>query len=191
MATQPVPRLTEAEYLRIERAAQFRSEFVDGEMYAMAGGTSRHSLLELSVGAEIRALLKGKRCRAYSSNLRVRVPDGRQLYPDVSVVCGPIQYHAGATDIFTNPILVGEVLSPSTAIYDRGGKFELYRTIPSLRDYLLLHQHSIFAEHYTRNVDGSWTLREYRGEEAAIPLLNIECLLRLGNVYEGVMEEPD
>lgn len=156
----------------------------------MAGGTSRHSLLEVGIGAELRALLKGKPCRVYSSSFRVRVPGGEQRYPDASVVCGPTQFHAGARDIFTNPVLVVEVLSPSTANYDRGAKFEIYKTIPSLRDYLLIHQNSIFAEHFTKNSDGSWTLNEDGGADAIIPLPNIECEFHLDSVYDGVMDEP-
>ena len=87
-------------------------------------------------------------------------------------------------------MLVVEVLSPSTANYDRGAKFEIYKTIPSLRDYLLIHQNSIFAEHFTKNSDGSWTLNEYGGADAIIPLPNIECEFHLDSVYDGVMDEP-
>ena len=189
MATAPLTLLTEDEYHRLERAAQFRSEFVNGQMYAMAGGTHKHSLLEVNASSEIRALLKGSGCRVYSSNLRLRVPSGAELYPDLSVFCGPAQAYRDASDICTNPILVVEVLSPSSANYDRGLKFELYRQIPTLRDYLVLHQSAVFAEHHTKNPDGSWTLREYRGEEAMIPLQGIDRTLVLGSVYEAVMDE--
>ena len=187
MATQPLPRLTEEEYLRIERAAEYKSEFIDGVMYSMPGGTARHSQLELNTGAELRLLLKGSNCRAFSANLRVRVAGGSELYPDVSVVRGPIRYHGERQDIVTNPALIVEVLSPSTANYDRGIKFELYRQIPTLCDYLLLHQDKVFAEHHTRNPDDSWTLREYRGHDALIPLPNINCGLRLGNIYDDAV----
>ena len=113
------------------------------------------------------------------------------MYPDVSVACRPIQHHRGATDIVTNPVLVVEVLSPSTANHDRGSKFELYRQFPTLREYQLLHQKSIFAEHFSKSPDGSWVLREYRGEDATIAIPSIQCELHLGSIYEDVMDEPE
>jgi len=191
MGTQPVTRLTEEEYLRIERAAAYKSEFVDGEMFAMAGGSSRHSTLAANAIADLVVQLRGKRCRVFTSDMRIRTPkSGTQLYPDLSVTCGPTQFHLGSTDIMVNPTLIVEVLSPTTKNYDRGMKFELYREIPTLRHYLILHQASIFAEHYAKHVDSSWILREYRGPDASIPLPEIECELQLGNVYDRVMDEP-
>ena len=191
MGTQPVTRLTEEEYLRIERAAEYKSEFIGCEMFAMPAGTSRHAMLGANTIAELRFQLRGKRCRVMNSEMRVRTPDsGTQLYPDASVACGPVQMHAGASDLMVNPVLLIEVLSPSTASYDRGVKFELYRELPSFRSYLIVHQTSIFIEHFSKNSDGSWILREYRGKDARIPLPEIECELHLGSVYEDVMDEP-
>ena len=112
------------------------------------------------------------------------------MYPDVSVACGPIQLHPGTNDLMVNPVLIVEVLSPSTAGYDRGVKFELYRQFSTLRDYVVIHQNSIFAGHYSKQPDSSWVLREYRGADARIPLPEIECELHLGSIYDGVMDEP-
>lgn len=190
MATQPFPRLTEEQYLRIERAADYKSEFVGGEMFAMPGGTPRHSMLGGNAFAELRAQLRGKRCRVLTSDMRLRTPAGSQHYPDVSVACGPVQLHPGSNDIMTNPVLLLEVLSPTTASYDRGAKFEMYKLIPTLSDYIILHQDSIFAEHYCKGSDGVWASLEYRGENARIPLTSIECELHLGSVYDGVMDDP-
>ena len=191
MATQPLPRLTEEQYLRIERAAEHKSEFVGGEIFAMPGGTPKHSMLEINTAIDLGTQLRDKHCFVLSSNMRIRTLEtGDEFYPDVSVVCGPIELHPGTNDVMVNPVLLVEVLSPSSANYDRGLKFELYRQIPSLRDYLLIHQDSIFVEHYSKRLDGSWQMEEYRGEDARIPLPAIECDLHLGSIYHRVMKQP-
>ena len=184
-----MPRLTEDEYLRIEREAGFKSEFFEGQMFAMAGGSPKHSSLGVNAIGELYPQLKGTHCRLHSSDLRLRTPNGAYHYPDLSVVCGPLQLHPGTSDVMINPVLLVEVLSPSTASHDRGAKFEMYRLIPTLLDFVVIHQKSIFVEHYTKSPDGSWVLRECRGGEARIPLPNIKCELNLGNVYEDVLHE--
>jgi Uma2 family endonuclease len=190
MATQPVTLLTEEQYLRIEREATYRSEFVGGEMFAMPGGTPKHSMLAINTASEFRAQLRGKRCRVLSSDMRMRTPaSGTHLYPDVSVVCGPVQLYQDSTDMMVNPALIVEVLSPSSVNYDRGVKFELYREFSSLHDYLVVHQNAIYIEHWSRQPDSSWLLREYKGEDARVPLPGIECELHLGSIYDGV-DEP-
>ena len=191
MATKPLTQLTEQDYLDLDRAAEYRSEFVNGEMFAMSGGSPRHARLGTKVSFQFELQLQGKSCRSYSSELRIGTgPTKNYLYPDVSVVCGPLLTQEGSNDICTNPALIVEVLSPSTAAYDRGLKFQLYRQIPSLNDYLLVHCDDIFIEHYARQPNEGWLLREYRGTDARIPLGNLGCELQLGSVYEGVMEEP-
>ena len=135
--------------------------------------------------------LQGKLCRTYSSDLRTLVSaSGAYLCPDVSVVCGPLILKEGSSDICTNPALIVEVLSPSTAAYDRSLKFQLYRQIPSLNDYLLVHCDDVLIEHYSRQPNEGWLLHEYRGPGARIPLTNLGCELHLGAVYDGVMDEP-
>jgi Uma2 family endonuclease len=135
MATQPITKITEEEYLRLERAAEFKSEFVSGEIFAMSGGSPKHSLLAANWLGELRKKFRGGRCGVFNSDLRARTErTGSYVYPDVSVVCDKLAMYAGSDDVITNPKLVVEVLSPSTADYDRGHKFELYREIPSLSD---------------------------------------------------------
>jgi len=191
MASQPIPRLTEEAYLRIERAAPYRSEFIGGEMFAMAGGTARHARLAMRIGSGLEVQLEGKRCRTYSSDMRVLTPiTGDQTYPDLSVVCGPAKMDGTSTDILTNPTLIVEVLSPTTADHDRGTKFDLYQQIPSFTDYLTVYQNAIRIDHYARQADGSWVLRSHQGEDARVPLPSIECELHLGAVFAGVMDEP-
>ncbi len=113
---------------------------------------------------------------------------GSHLYPDVSVVCGAPQRPKNSVDVLTNPNVVVEVLSPSTANYDRGEKFELYREIASLGDYVLVHAASPHIEHFARQPDDSWIFREYRGLESSIPLASIDCSVVLGDVYAGVLD---
>ena len=190
MGTRPVIRITEQEYLAADRAADYKSEFVAGEMYAMSGGTARHSHLGVRVVRQLDSRLEGSSCTTFNSDMRIRSPRGEHFYPDASVVCGPIETQDGGKDICTNPVLIAEVLSPSTANYDRGMKFVLYRQIPTLMEYLIFHCDSIHAEHYSRSHDGSWVLREYRGDDARIPLPSVQCEIHLGSIYAGVMELP-
>jgi len=137
--TSPAARLTEAEYLALERSAPFKSEFFDGEMFAMAGGSPMHSLMGANLIGELRSKLKGGPCRPFTSDLRIKIEaTGLFTYPDVSVICGPLHFVEGTDDTVVNPTLIVEVLSDSTEAYDRGEKFQHYRQMPSLKEYLLL-----------------------------------------------------
>ena len=183
MATQPIPSLTEQDYLALDRAAEYKSEFVNGEMYAMAGGSLLHSLLAAGLIGELRVQLRGRSCHVYTSDARVRTPKSTSyFYPDLSVVCGETQTHAGSDDILVNPSVIVEVLSPSTSDYDHGTKFAHYREIPTLQDYLLVHTEEILIEHYARQPDGNWLLSERTGRDATVTL-SIGCTLALDLIY--------
>ncbi len=189
MASQPITKITEEEYLRRERAAEYKSEFVGGEIFAMSGGSFRHSNLAIVWGAQLVNKLRGGKCFVFSSDARVRTPStGSYVYPDLSVVCGQPTSHAGSNDILTNPSVVVEVLSPSTSDYDRGKKFELYRELPSLSEYVLVHTDAVHVEHYARQADNSWIFREYLGNDSSITLTSINCSVRLGDVYADLPE---
>ena len=190
MGTAPIPRLTEKDYLALERTATHKSEFVGGEVFAMFGGSARHSRLVGRVFSKLDAQLEGSPCAPFTSDLRVRTPLGDQFYPDVSVCCGSIQMPDGSKDVYSNPIVIVEVLSPSTANYDRGLKFVLYREIPSLSDYLIFHFDELHVEHYTRQPNNSWLLQHHHGEAARISLPSIQCELALASIYEGVQAWP-
>jgi Uma2 family endonuclease len=184
---QKAHRLTEAEYLKIERAAEFRSEFYDGEMFAMAGGTLEHSLIGTNVAAEFRTALRGRNCLAYNGELRIKIEaTGLNTYPDLSVICGPVQLAEGSKDTAVNPSVLVEVLSESTEAYDRGKKFEHYRLIPTLREYLLVSQTEPRIEQFVRQADGRWLLMEATGLEGnlSVPSLGIE--IALNEVYANV-----
>ena len=182
MASNPVSKLTEEEYLAIERAAEFRSEFLNGETFAMAGGTKQHGRLQGNLYSEIHALLRGSLCEVYSSDQRVKVSSsGFYTYPDISVVCGDSD---PASDIILNPIVICEVLSPSTESYDRGLKFQQHRTIESLKDYVLIDQNKIRVEHFTRQADNVWTLRDHRQLDEELKIDSVSVSIPLHRIYD-------
>ena len=188
MAASSFPRITEAEYLRLERAAKEKSEFVGGGIFAMAGGTLLHNLLAANWSRELGLKLRGRNCLVFTSDARVRTQrTGSYVYPDVSVVCGQPQVIQNNSDILTSPNVVIEVLSPATADYDRGRKFDLYREIESLQEYILVHTDSAHVEHFTRQA-GNWIFREYRGLESAVHIASIGCTILLADVYPGGFE---
>ncbi len=179
--------MSEAEYLQYERRAEFRSEYISGRVYAMAGASWRHGQIILSMGAELRRRLQGSSCRAFISDVRVRVAQTRMYtYPDLGIVCGPPRFADDQQDTLLNPAVLIEVLSDSTKSYDRGEKFAHYRRIDSLREYLVVDQESPHLEHYTRRDDGSWVLREYDGLGGSLILAAAGCELPLAAIYEDI-----
>jgi Uma2 family endonuclease len=189
---QPVTHLTEEEYLRIERAAEYKSEYYAGEMFAMGGGTSAHSLINANAIRTIGNRLMGKPCVPYDSNLRVKIPStGLYTYPDIVVICGPLEFVDNERDTVTNPTLLVEVLSDSTEAYDRGKKFAHYRTIPSFREYVLVSQRSPLVEVFLRQPDETWKLTVYRDLDAVARLESIEAELPLSEVYYRVEFPPE
>jgi Uma2 family endonuclease len=186
MSTQPKTFLTEQAYLEIERKAEHKSEYYRGEMFAMAGGTPRHGLIILNVGGELRQQLKGKPCWVYTSEVRLRVSAaGLYTYPDAMVLCGERKYADDHQDTVTNPVLIIEVLSDSTRDYDLGGKFQLYRGLPSLGEYLTVEQDRPHVEQWTRQ-GNNWLLAEYSDPSQTIQLASIGCILSLAEVYDKV-----
>ena len=190
---QRVTPMSAAEYLNIERAAEFRHEYFKGEMFAMSGGSPRHSLIKMNIGRELSTQLKGRPCTAFDRDLRIQVlSTGLYTYPDFSVVCGELEFGDDQHDTLLNPALLVEVLSDSTEAYDRGKKFEHYRRIPSLREYVLISQKSPTIERYLRNADDTWTLTAVIGADAGIHLPTIDVTLSLAEVYHRMtFDEPD
>lgn len=184
-------RLSPQEYYRIERDAEWKSEYFDGEMFAMTGGSPMHSLTKANV---IRALgnalhRRGSSCRTFDSDLRVRVPKtGLRTYPDASVICGPLTYDEedDAKQTITNPTLIVEVLSPSTESYDRGTKFSHYQSIPALQQFVLVSLESAQVETFLRMDDGTWQYARVSGAEEAVALSSIDVAIPLGEIYQGV-----
>ena len=177
-------RISYAEYLASESTSEVRHEYIDGEILAMAGGTPTHALLCTNAAVALGGALRGRPCRPYSADLRVRIPDtGLATYPDVSVICGTLVTGEPDLDAATNPTVLVEVLSPSTEAYDRGEKFAHYRRLPSLQEYVLVAQDRVRVEHYRRNADDSWTLREL-GAGHALRLDSIDAALAIDDLYE-------
>ena len=183
--------LTEGEFLVLERAAPFKSEFFGGEMFAMAGGTPMHSLIGTNVGSEFSLRLKGRPCVAFNADLRVKVEEtGLLTYPDLSVICGAMQFAEDTDDTVTNPSVLVEVLSDSTQSYDRGTKFDHYKKIPSLREYLLVRQHEPSVELFIRQQNGDWLLRQATGLEATLTIPSLEITISLAEIYANVKFVP-
>ena len=178
------PRMTPAEYLALERQAETRSEFLDGEVFAMAGASARHVRVCAALTASLWNQLADRPCDVLPTDMRVKIPaTGLYTYPDVAVVCGEAEFDDAEHDTLLNPTLLIEVLSPSTADYDLGAKFGHYRTLPSLREVLYVAQTEIHVLHYRRQTDGTWLLSETRDPNAVVELPSIGAELRLAQVY--------
>ena len=188
---EPSRRLTEAEYLEIERAADFKSEFFDGEMFAMAGGTPQHSLIATNLAREFGNRLMGGPCVAYNADLRMKIEaTGLCTYPDLSVICGTLRFAEGTEDTVVNPAVLVEVLSDSTEAYDRGRKFEHYRQIPTLQEYLLVSQKEPRIEQFIRQADGRWLLNEAAGMEKHLELPSLRISISLAEIFAKVNFVP-
>ena len=193
MSIQPKRRLTPEEYLEIERQAEYKSEYFNGEMFAFAGASREHNTIVINLILKLAPQLRKRNCEIYSNDMRVKVnATGLYTYPDVVVVCGKPQFEDDEQDILLNPIVIVEVLSPSTEGYDRGTKFEHYRTIDSLSDYLLVAQDKIHVEYYVRQSDRSWLFSEYKLAKDKFQIDSIGCEVSLEEIYEKVeMEESN
>jgi Uma2 family endonuclease len=154
MSTQPKTLLTPEEYLAIERKAEYKSEYYDGVMYAMAGARAAQDLIAGNTHGELRNGFRSRPCRAHTSDMRVRTFARHYIYPDTSALSGEPRFLDDGVDTLLNPSLIVEVLSPSTEAYDRGRKFELYQSIPSFREYLLLASDRVHADLYVRQPSG-------------------------------------
>lgn len=178
---------TYAEYLAHEEASNVKHEYLDGEIYAMAGGSPEHAELAVAVASSLRAQLEGKPCRVFSSDLRIRVaPTGLTTYPDVSVVWGPLERDHEGRETILNPTVLVEVLSDSTERYDRGEKFEHYKQIPSFKEYVLVSQKAALVEVFRRHGD-SWSRLEAKAGERLV-LQSIQCELNVDELYRGVFD---
>jgi Uma2 family endonuclease len=188
---QPQSGVRPEEYLALEREASFKSEYLDGVIYAMAGGTVDHSTIAGNLIGVLFGQLTGKPCRVLTSDsqVRSRTSDGLFAYPDVAVVCGDVKYHDKRRDVATNPMVIVEVLSPSTEAFDRGRKFEKYQTIESLKDYVLVAQDRPRIELYSRQTDNQWLLTTVEGLESSLLIPSIECTLALSQVYNQITFE--
>jgi len=180
-------KMSPEEFLAFERASDEKHEYRDGEIVAMSGARLDHNRISTNITALLWHGLKGKGCENYSSDLRVWVPKTRlYTYPDAIVVCGEPEFVDEEFDTLTNPLLLIEILSESTESYDRGQKFKNYRSIESLREYILISQNSPSVEKYIKHGDGFWMLSEATGIDSNITFESIDCTLSLTDIYDKV-----
>ncbi len=189
---KPQRDMTEAEYLAYERASSTKHEYYKGRIYAMTGAKEAHNLIAGNIIAALHPQLRRKGCRIYPSDMRVKIMQtGLNTYPDIAVVCGPPQFTDNVRDTIINPIVIIEVLSVSTERYDRGMKFQHYRTIETLDDYMLVAQDHPHIEHFSRQENGLWIFQEATNVALRINIPSIGCVLHLQDVYAQVEFEQE
>lgn len=187
MATVLKQYYTEAQYVQQERMSPGKSEYYHGEIFAMSGATREHNLVVANLVRPLGSQLHEQPCEVYPSDMRVRIPTGLYTYPDVTVVCGEPQFVDDTRDTLLNPLVVVEVLSKSTEAYDRGKKFEHYRSVDSIRHYVLVTVDRAHVEVYSRDPNSQWVLSEANGMVSAIELPAIQSRLVLADVYHKVL----
>jgi Uma2 family endonuclease len=187
MSRQVKTHISEKDYLTIERAAEYKNEYVNGEIFAMTGASRKHNLINTNLITSLSGQLQEKRCEVYPGEMRVKAPAARSyVYPDVVVVCGEPRFEDDYFDTLLNPNLVIEVLSKSTESYNRLAKSAYYRTIESLVEYLLVAQDEYRVEQYVRQDHGHWLLSDVRSLDSVIDLRSIGCSLALRDLYAKV-----
>ena len=192
MSSIPQTDLTPQQYLAQERKADFKSEYYQGETFAMAGASRAHNLIVANLVRELGNSLKGRRCEVYPSDMRVKVsPTGLYTYPDVTVVCGEPQLEDDQFDTLLNPTVLFEVLSDSTESYDRGGKFRHYRQIESLKEFVIVTRERPSVECFVRQPDDRWLLLETDSLEKNVTFESIEVALPLAEVYRNIPFDDD
>ena len=184
-------RITPQEYLIRERQASIKSEFYQGEIFAMGGGSANHSLIAANFVGEARNSLKGRPCAVFNSDLRVQVQStGLYTYPDATIVCGELLFDDDHRDTLLNPTVIVEVLSDSTEKYDRGKKSNHYRQIASLKELILIAQDRSHVERFTRQANGDWLFHEQKELTADFELKSLGISIAISELYRGVKFEP-
>lgn len=187
MSRQTKTYVTPEEYLAQERKAEYKSEYFDGEVFAMTGASRKHNLITSNVIGALWQQLREQPCEIYPGDMRVGIPAASlYTYPDVVVVCGEPKFEDKEVDTLLNPTLLVEVLSKSTASYDRIMKFGYYRTIESLAEYLLVAQDEYRVEQYVKQMDGRWLLSDIRSPEGTLEIVSLQAVLALKEMYDKV-----
>jgi Uma2 family endonuclease len=188
MQVQTKPRYySPEEYLELEEAADYKSEYRDGEIVPMTGGTTNHNKIALNFAASLKFALRGQDYDIYIGDVRLWIPRYRQYtYPDVMVIQGEPLYTGTGTTTVMNPLLIVEVLSKSTKNYDQGDKFLYYRSIPDFKEYILIDQRRYHVMQHTKTLDGKWLLTDHESEEAILELSSIKFQINLSDIYEKV-----
>ena len=180
-------RLTPQEYLALERAAEHKSEYYNGQTFAMSGAREAHNLIVVNLSGELRSQFKGGPCKAFATDMRVKVDaTGLYTYPDLAALCDEARFEDDTRDTLLNPSLIVEVLSKSTEAYDRGEKFAHYRRVESVTDYVLIAQDRVRVEHFARQADGRWLMTERSDLQEVLELPNLQLRLPLAEIYDKV-----
>jgi Uma2 family endonuclease len=191
MSAQPESFLTAQDYLVWERQQETRHEYLEGQVFAMTGASRAHNMLCANILASLHGQLRGKPCEIYVNDMRVKVSEtGMYTYPDLVAACGEPRFEDQAVDTLLNPVLIIEVLSDSTERYDRGAKFTGYRSVVTLKEYLLVSQNESRVEHYVRQPGNHWLLTEYQEMQDRIDLNSLDSYLSLAEVYERIFTLP-
>ena len=188
MGALPKRYFTPEEYVLLEDQAEYKSQYVAGEIFAMAGAQPEHVAITTRLVASLYSRFRGRPCEVYASDMRVRVSPGELwTYPDVTALCGEPRFdRSTGPATLLNPQAIFEVLSPSTESFDRGDKFTRYRKLESLTDYILVAADRMQVEHHARQLDGSWTLRTFDQSSQALSFASLDCELPLAEIYERV-----
>jgi Uma2 family endonuclease len=181
-------RYTAQEYLRLEKLAETKSEYFDGEILPMPGVTREHNLINGNLVFELKNQLAGRPCEVYFCDMKVKTPaTGSYAYPDIAALCGEPQFDKGDTGVLLNPQLLVEVLSESTERHDRGLKLQHYRSIDNLLEYVLVSQSECRVERYARNIAGEWVYGDATNPEGTVELTSIACRIPLSRIYDRVL----
>jgi len=192
MSSKVLSYISPEEYLKLERQAEYKSEYLNGEIFAMTGASRKHNLIGTNLVVSFAQQLRGKTCEVYPGEMRVKVrTTGLYTYPDVVIVCGEPKFEDDEIDTLLNPTVLIEILSTSTERYDRIAKTSYYRTIDSLTEHLLVAQHEYRIEQYVRQEDQRWSLFDYRSLDDVAQLQSIGCSLALRDVYDRIEIDPD
>ncbi len=175
------------EYFDLEETAEYKSEYYHGEIFAMTGAYVEHNLIAMNTGSALHVALRNSDCVVFPPDIKVRVDEARHYtYPDVTVVCGDIEYAGNRDDVISNPLVIMEILSESSKDYDRGSKFTAYRKIESLKDYILIDQYERHVEYYSKIEKNKWILEEYKAPDDTIKIKSINVELSLKDIYHGI-----
>lgn len=181
---------TPAEYLALEETADYKSEYYQGEIFAMAGASFNHNLIASNLITLLNQQIPSRSCFVLPGDIRLLVKkNGLYTYPDVIVVCDQPKFDQGRTDTITNPLLITEILSETTQAYDRAGKFELYRALESLQEYVLVDQARVYIEYFRKSEDGTWQLKTYDSMDETLKLLILDVELPIKEIYNRIVFE--
>jgi Uma2 family endonuclease len=187
---EPAPKynfISPEQYLEMERASSEKHQYYKGQVFVMSGASVNHFMITKNINRLALPFLHGKSCDLYGSDLRIHIPENTlYTYPDFSIICGVLQTTDKEKDTITNPSAIIEILSRSTKNYDRGTKFNLYRSIPSLQEYILIDSTEVSAEIFTRNPDNTWQLTEFKKISDNLTIRTIGLTLQLKDIYEGI-----